>query len=159
MHPKFFTWPSVKILLFFQYNVKIISKETLQKSSFLACPGQKNLSWAIGQCDILSAEIMDWCWVKAYMCWQYRTMLICIGWPTSAWWLLMSWCQIGTRTSATTMMIWWWLHHHLNHISQHVHLITVMKQLIFYGEFGNLMFFLLLFVHSSCHSYNTLCFI
>ena len=30
-------------------------------------------------------------------------------WPTSSWWLQMTWCQLGTRSSAATMLILQWL--------------------------------------------------
>ena len=33
----------------------------------------------------------------------------------SPWWLLMAWCQIGSRASATAMMIQLWLQHHMKH--------------------------------------------
>ena len=49
--------------------------------------------------------------------------------PRSSWWLQMTWCQIGTRSSAAIIMTSWWLHDNMNIcIKQYAYHVTLHKQ-------------------------------
>ena len=52
--------------------------------------------------------------------------------PSSAWWLQMVWCHIGTRPSATIMLtgLWLWNHIFMCHVTQHTYCVTSRKQLV-----------------------------